>query len=406
MACSGNKGCGRNGDCSTNGCSRINFFDWLDNMLPPGTYEQENVYEVKFRSMLKGYYKNVNGLDLYAGDLVVVESERGYDIGTVSIGGQLVQLQLKKNKIKPSEIQRIYRKATEEDLKKCEELQKKEYSTLIKTREVIKKQGLDMKLSEVHYQADGSKATFFYIADGRVDFRELIKILAEEFKTRIEMRQIGLRQESALMGGIGSCGRVLCCASWLSDFKNVTTASARYQNIALNPSKITGLCGRLKCCLNYELEVYLDALNDFPDIKQLETEIGVAVLQKVDIFKKMMWFGYPNDDSWVGLTVQQVKELLALNKKGIKPPTLSVLEEEIKSTKKNQEPEIDFVDVVGQSKLNLKDNKPKNVQQSKSKSNAHNSNEKSQYHSKNNQKQNLKQNNQNKSKQDHNKKKN
>lgn len=355
MSCSTGKGCGRNGDCSEGGCSRINFYDWLENMLPPGTPENHNIYEVKFRGMQKGYYKNVNHLDLYPGDWVVVESDRGYDIGYVGIGGQLVRLQLKKNNIPENEVLKIYRKANEDELKKFTDLKVQEYSMLIKTREIISKLKIDMKLTEVFYQADGTKATFYYTAENRIDFRELIKILAEEFRIRIEMRQIGLRQESALVGGIGSCGRELCCSTWLENFKNVTTASARYQNISLNPSKITGLCGRLKCCLNYELEVYLDALSDIPEVKELQTELGTALLQKVDIFKKIMWFGYPNDDSWVGLPVEKVQEILELNKKGIKPPTLSLVDDTNSPIlTKNSE---DFVDVVGQSNLHLEKDK-------------------------------------------------
>ncbi len=366
MGCSTGKGCGRNGDCSEGGCNRINFYDWLENMLPPGTPESLNIYEVKFRGMQKGYYKNTNRLELYPGDWVVVESDRGYDIGSLGIGGQLVRLQLKKNNIPENELLKIYRKASEEELQKFTELKAQEYSMLIKTRGIISNLKLDMKLTEVFYQADGTKATFYYTAENRVDFRELIKILAEEFRIRIEMRQIGLRQETALVGGIGSCGRELCCSTWIQNFKNVTTASARYQNISLNPSKITGLCGRLKCCLNYELEVYLDALNDIPDIKEIKTELGTAVLQKVDIFKKIMWFGYPNDDSWVGLPVEKVHEIMELNNKGILPPTLSLLDEQ---TLKTEQLVIeDFVDVVGQSNLHLEPKK-KNKKSNKKKEN-------------------------------------
>lgn len=369
MGCSTGKGCGRNGDCSEGGCSRINFHDWLENMLPPGTSENQNIYEVKFRGLAKGYYKNVNHLDLYPGDWVVVESDRGYDMGTVGIGGQLVRLQLKKKNIPEHEVLKIYRKASDEELKKFIELKAQEYSMLLKTREIIARLKIDMKLTEVYFQGDGTKATFYYTAENRIDFRELIKILAEEFRIRIEMRQIGLRQESALIGGIGSCGRELCCSTWLEDFKNVTTASARYQNISLNPSKITGLCGRLKCCLNYELEVYLDALSDIPDVKELKTDLGTALLQKVDIFKKIMWFGYPNDDSWVGLPVDKVNEIVQMNKKGIKPPTLAILEEQKSETLKSQNE--DFFDVVGQSNLHLEPNK-KEKNKSKKKNNTKN----------------------------------
>jgi hypothetical protein len=236
-----------------------------------------------------------------------------------------------------------------------------------------------MKLTDVEYQADGTKAIFYYTAEQRVDFRELIKILAEDFKLRVEMRQIGQRQEAGLVGGIGSCGRELCCSSWLTEFENVSTASARYQNLSLNPMKITGLCGRLKCCLNFELETYLDAIKDIPKVNQIETELGVAYLQKTDIFKRMMWFSYPEDESWTGLPVEKVIEMVRMNKDGQKPATLH--EHEVKTPgAKNRGPKdnkesIDFVDVVGQSNLHLEKDKKNHKNRNKKKPNHTNQNQ-------------------------------
>lgn len=333
--------------CST-GCSRLGVTDWLENMLPPGHVEAQNIYEVKFKSTRKAFYRNVHALDLVTGDLIAVEAERGYDVGMVTMGGELVRLQMKKKKVKEDEVLKVYRHANEQDLKKLEQSRSREYGTLNRTRTIITELKLDMKLSEVEYQADGSRAIFYYTADQRVDFRQLIKQLATEFHIRVEMKQIGLRQESGLVGGVGSCGRELCCSSWLTDFKTVNTQAARYQNISLNPAKITGMCGRLKCCLNYELDTYMDALKDIPQVKELHTELGVAHLQKTDIFQKRMWFSYGGDANWTPMDVQQVVEVYTLNKQGVKPPSLAAAE----PTRPPAEKAPDFVDVVGQSRLN------------------------------------------------------
>ncbi len=347
--------------CQT-GCGRMSVFDWLENMLPPDVSEAENIYEIKFKGIRKGYHRNTRQLELITGDQVVVECERGYDIGTVTMGGELVLLQMKKKKIDPRQVTDIVRLATTEDLEKQTFARSRELSTLFRSREIISQLGLEMKLSEVEFQADNTKAIFYYIASQRVDFRELIKILAHEFKIRIEMRQIGLRQEAGLVGGIGSCGRELCCSGWLTDFKSVNTAAARYQNLSLNPTKITGACGRLKCCLNYELETYLDALKDFPQVQTIETELGTAKLQKTDIFKKQLWYSYAEEGSWVMLDVAQVIELQKLNSQGIKPPSLTLTTETpvkatigkvIKTNPSAKTPEVDFVDVVGQSNLHI-----------------------------------------------------
>jgi cell fate regulator YaaT (PSP1 superfamily) len=322
MGCS--TGCG----CKSAGCGFLNVYDWLSDMLPPGHIEANNIYEVSFKTTRKGFYQNVNALDLTTGDKVIVESDRGYDLGRITMGGELVKLNMKKKKINPEHTLKIYRIATAEDIKKLEELRSQEDAMLVHTRSIIRVLDLEMKLSAIEFQADGSKAIFYYTAEHRVDFRELIRILAQEFKIRIEMRQIGLRQESGLIGGVGSCGRELCCSSWLTDFKSVTTTAARYQNISLNPSKITGLCGRLKCCLNYELETYLDALKNIPDVKEIHTELGIAYLQKTDIFKNIMWFSYGGDSNWVAIKASTVAEVHQKYKRYSElPPSLAALED-------------------------------------------------------------------------------
>ncbi|MCU0450535.1 MAG: Signal peptidase-like protein [Bernardetiaceae bacterium] len=277
-----------------------------------------NVVEVRFKGGRKEFFRNVSNTHLTTGDAVVVEAQSGYHIGYVSLQGELVRLQMLKKKVKDNdEIKSIYRLASQKDLAKLEEVQNRELPTLYRTREIIGEAKLKMKLSDVEFQADNSKATFFYSAEDRVDFRELIKNLAGEFKVRVEMRQISLRQEAGRLGGIGVCGRELCCSTWLTDFKNVSTAAARYQNLSLNPSKLSGQCGRLKCCLNYELETYLDALVDIPKVdKPLETVKGKAYLQKTDIFKKIMWFSYDTESTWYPLSAERVREIQLMNEQG------------------------------------------------------------------------------------------
>ncbi len=323
-------GCNNNGACGTGGCNKMNVFDWLSNMEMP-TEDRFNIVEVRFKNGRKDFYRNTDRLNLTTGDAVIVEVPNGHHIGYVSMQGELVRLQMQKKKIPlDSEIRKIYRLAQQKDLDKFEEVKKRELPTLYRTREIVRDLKLDMKLSDIEYQADNTKATFFYSADDRVDFRELIKILAGEFKIRVEMRQISLRQEAGRLGGIGVCGRELCCATWLSDFKNVATSAARYQNLSLNPSKLSGQCGRLKCCLNYELETYIDALEDIPKIEgPLLTEKGDATLQKTDIFRKIMWFGFSEENTWYPLNVSRVNEILRMNREGKKPANLDkdVIEE-------------------------------------------------------------------------------
>ncbi len=316
-------GCKNNGSCGTEGCNKLNVFDWLIDMDEP-MGKKFDVAEIRFKNGRKEFFRNTNKIQLYTGDAVVVDVPNGHHIGYVSLQGELVRLQMLKKKVENDEsVRSIYRIATQRDLEKFEEVKAKELPILYRTRQIIMDQKLEMKLTDIEYQADGTKATFYYSADDRVDFRELIKILASEFKIRVEMRQISLRQEASRLGGIGSCGRELCCSTWLTDFKSVSTTAARYQNLSLNPSKLSGQCGRLKCCLNYELDTYMEALKDIPEIEEpLLTEKGDAILQKTDIFKKILWFGYQNENSWIPVDAQRVHEILELNKKGIKPATL------------------------------------------------------------------------------------
>lgn len=316
-------GCKNNGGCLTGGCNKMNVFDWLSNMDLP-VVDKFKIIEVRFKGGRKDFFRNSDGLILTTGDAVVVDVPNGHHIGHVSLQGELVRLQMQKKKIKnDDEIRKVYRIAHLKDVEKFNDVRNRESPTLYRARQIIQDLKLEMKLSDVEYQADNSKATFYYSADDRVDFRELIKFLAGEFKIRVEMRQISLRQEAGRLGGIGSCGRELCCSTWLSDFKSVSTSAARYQNLSLNPSKLSGQCGRLKCCLNYELDTYMSALKDIPQVeKPLLTEKGVAKLQKTDIFRKIMWFGYDDENIWHPINVKRVNEIIELNKKGVKPVSL------------------------------------------------------------------------------------
>jgi cell fate regulator YaaT (PSP1 superfamily) len=316
------KGCS-SGGCSTGGCNKMNVFDWLGNMDEP-VAEQFPIVEVRFKGGRKEFFRNSLQLDLTTGDPIIVEVPNGHHLGHVSLQGELVRLQMLKKSVKDDdEIKAIYRIATPKDLEKYEQTKARDMPTLFRTRQIIGELKLQMKLTDVEYQADNTKATFYYSADERVDFRELIKVLAAEFKIRVEMKQISLRQEAGRLGGIGSCGRELCCSTWLSEFKSVSTAAARYQNLSLNPSKLSGQCGRLKCCLNYELETYMEALKDIPTVDgPLLTQKGPVYLQKTDIFKKILWFGYHNESSWYPIPVARVNDILQMNRKGIMPPTL------------------------------------------------------------------------------------
>lgn len=320
----GTAGCQNNGHCSTGGCNKLNVFDWLSNMDAPALHRFD-VVEIRFKNGRKEFFRNANKLDIVTGDPVVVDVPNGHHIGYISLQGELVRLQMSKKGIKDDDsVREIYRKATSRDLERWEEARNREDTVMYRTKEIIQNTKLEMKLTDVEFQADGTKATFFYSAEGRVDFRELIKMLASEFKIRVEMRQISVRQEAGRIGGLGVCGRELCCSTWLTDFKNVSTSAARYQNLSLNPTKLSGQCGRLKCCLNYELDTYTEALKDIPEVESsLLTQRGAARLQKTDIFRKIMWFGYDDDNNWHPVDVNRVKEILKLNAKGKKPFSLT-----------------------------------------------------------------------------------
>jgi cell fate regulator YaaT (PSP1 superfamily) len=323
-------GCGSTGGCSTGGCTKMNSFDWLSNLDQPKD-SRFTVIEIKFKGGRKEYFRNKNSLDLYTGDFVVCEMPTGYHIGSVSLQGELVRIQMAKRGVSLNDdLPIIHRKASEKDLEKHSQAINRDLGTMYRSREICKQLKLNLKLSEVEYQSDNTKATFYYSADDRIDFRELIKLLAGEFKVRVEMRQISLRQEAGRIGGIGSCGRELCCSTWLTDFKSIPTAAARYQNLSLNPIKLSGQCGRLKCCLNYELETYIDAIKDIPAVdRPLQTEKGNATLQKTDIFRRIMWFSYPNETNWYPVQCDKVVEIQKMNTEGKKPVALENLVENI-----------------------------------------------------------------------------
>ncbi|WP_457615959.1 PSP1 domain-containing protein [Lutibacter sp.] len=379
------KGCKSNGSCTTGGCEKLSVFDWLANMTLPAGQKPVNVVEVRFKNGRKHFYRNVDNLQIAIGDIVAVEGNPGHDIGTVSLTGELIKIQLKKKgiDINSEEIKKIYRKATQKDIDIWKAAREKEYDTQYRGREIISRLGLKMKLSDVEYQGDGNKATFYYTADERVDFRQLIRDLASAFKIRVEMKQVGLRQEAARLGGVGSCGRELCCSTWLTDLRKVNTSAARYQQLSLNPQKLAGQCGKLKCCLNYELDTYLDALTGFP--KQdtvLKTEKGDGVFVKMDIFKELLWYTYKeNRTKWYKLTVDQVKEIIETNKNGEKVPSLEDYESDL-----IEEAKVDFENVVGQDSLTRFD-VPKRKKKRRSKNrNRKNTNQNSNQKSNHNQK--------------------
>jgi cell fate regulator YaaT (PSP1 superfamily) len=319
------RGCKNNGACGVGGCDKLSVFDWLANMDQPSDKDFD-IVELRFKNGRKEFFRNTQRLSLQINEALAVEGSPGHDIGTVSMIGQLVKLQLRQKNLDPEKenFRKIYRKATQRDIDIWQKAREKEWDTMILSRKIIDQLGLEMKLSDVEYQGDGNKATFYYTADGRVDFRELIRKLAGEFRVRIEMKQIGTRQEAARVGGIGSCGRELCCSTWLTDFRSVNTSAARYQQLALNPQKLAGQCGKLKCCLNYELDSYLEALKAFPKTDTvLKTQKGEAVYMKMDIFKGLMWYGYrEHAGEWIPLPVEKVNEIIGMNQGGKMPDAL------------------------------------------------------------------------------------
>ena len=354
------KGCKNNGTCGTDSCNKLTVFDWLANMSLPNGEKPFNWVEVRYKNGRKEYYHNTENLTLSIGDIVATQAKSGHDIGMVTLTGELVRVQMKRKNIKenPEEALKIYRKASQKDIDIWSAARDKEEPMKVKAREFAIDLKLQMKISDIEFQGDASKATFYYTAEERVDFRELIKVFAREFRTRIEMKQVGFRQEAARLGGIGSCGRELCCSTWLTDFRSVSTSAARYQQLSLNPQKLAGQCGKLKCCLNYELDTYLDALKKFPktDIK-LYTQKGTAVCQKTDIFKGHMWFAYEGEwMNWHKITAEQATEIVELNKQkkkvaSLEEYALDIVEEDTKT---------EFENVVGQDSLTRFDSPKRN----------------------------------------------
>ena len=325
-------------------------------MSLPNGVEPFKYVEVRFKNGRKDFYKNTENLSLSIGDVVATEASPGHDVGVVALTGELVRVQMKKKKVRQDspEILKIYRKASQRDIDIWQEAREKEDRMKVRAREIAIRLNLQMKISDIEFQGDASKATFYYTAEERVDFRQLIKEFAREFNTRIEMRQIGFRQEASRLGGIGSCGRELCCSTWLTDFRSVNTSAARYQQLSLNPQKLAGQCGKLKCCLNYELDTYLDALKEFPKNEvKLHTKKGTAVCQKIDIFKGLLWYAYEGDwSNWHVLTTEQANKIIAANSK--KEPVGSLEEYSVPAA---QEKEPDFNNAVGQDSLTRFDNK-------------------------------------------------
>lgn len=346
------KGCQSHGTCGTDGCNKLTVFDWLANIDTLSSTKTQLV-EVKFKNDRKAIYLNTANLPLHIGDVVAVEASPGHDVGIISLTGALVKIQFEKKKQNPEEVKKIYRIANQKDIDTWQDFRKKEYEIMIQARKISRSLGLSMKICDVEYQGDGTKATFYYTAEGRIDFRELIKQFAGNFRTKIDMRQIGYRQESSKVGGIGSCGRELCCSSWLTDFRSVNTAAARYQQLSINPTKLAGQCGKLKCCLNFELDSYLEAISDFPSQNTvLKTEKGNAHCLKIDVFRKKMWFIYSDNMlNWYDFQIDEVKNFIEQNKSGQMLPALEDL-------KKNTVV-VQVVDLIQEDSINRFENKNK-----------------------------------------------
>lgn len=371
-------GCGSSGDsglsCSTKaatGCENVNtcgnsyklsVFDWLSNIKNPAMSSCDFV-EVRFKNDRKSFYKNVNNLPIHVGSIVTVEASPGHDVGVVSLTGELVKIQMKKKKFPEDAPAKIYRIANQKDIEVWQDVRKKEDRIKLEARKIARNLGLEMKITDVEFQGDGGKVTFYYTADNRVDFRQLIKDYAAAFRTKIDMKQIGFRQEAAKVGGIGSCGRELCCSSWLTDFRSVNTNAARYQQLSINPQKLAGQCGKLKCCLNYELDSYLDVLQDFPPSSTtLETEKGKAFCIKIDVFKKKMWFAYvENSITWYDLDIYEVRKLIEKNKQGQPVPPL----EDLKTPDPLAIKEIDLIQENNVDRFEQKKSRPKNKNKNK-----------------------------------------
>ncbi|MFY7667410.1 MAG: PSP1 domain-containing protein [Crocinitomicaceae bacterium] len=373
------RGCKNNGTCSSGGCNKLEVYDWLANIALPAGQQVYDIVEVRFKNSRKSFYRNSEGYPLQIGDIVVVEMSPGYDVGVVSVVGELARIQVRKKapNLKPMETRKILRIANQEEIDKWIKGRSLEKDLMYKARTLALNLKMEMKISDVEYQGDLSKATFYYTAEGRVDFRQLIKDMADDFRVRIEMRQIGSRQEASRLGGIGSCGRELCCTTWLTDFRSVSTSAARYQQLSLNPQKLAGQCGKLKCCLNYELDMYLDSIKSFPKPEtRLHTEKGDAFHFKTDVFKRLMWYGYQGENGLIALTPERVKEIVKLNKEGVKPKDLKDFE-----IVEKKEVEVGYSNVVGQDSVNRFE---KNFTKSKNQNRKKKKNKNTQQENKNN----------------------
>lgn len=337
-----------NGDtcCSYNpSCCKLSVFNWLDGITQQ---DMAHLFEVRFKNTRKGIYKNESGQNLKIGEFVVVEAQNGYDLGIITLAGPIIARQLKRDRIDPEtyEFKKIYRRARTTDIEKWQEAIAREHRTMIRSRQMAADLELNMKIGDVEFQGDGTKAIFYYIADERVDFRQLIKNFAEEFRIRIEMKQIGARQEAGLIGGLGVCGQALCCSRYMNDFQSITTQAARCQDLSLNPQKLAGQCGKLKCCINYEAAAYIDAQNHMPRVHEpLQLEDGEAHLLKTDILRDIMWFSYDahNMANMIPLKADQVREIIDANKKGKKAPSL------LESKEKEKSPE--FLSAAGEESI-------------------------------------------------------
>lgn len=354
-------GCKSNGYCSTSGCNKLGVFDWLTGVPIPGGQQPFDGVEVRFKNTRKNFYRNTGGLQLMPGDLVSVDAAPGHDVGMVSLTGELVRAQMARRNVmvETYELRKVLRKSTQEDIDRWHEARKREEETMLQARQMAREAKLELKVTDVEFQGDGSKAIIYYTADERIDFRGIVRTMSDRFKVRLEMKQIGARQETGRIGGIGSCGRELCCSTWLTDFRSVTTSAARYQQLALNPQKLAGQCGKLKCCLNYELDMYIEAVKSYPSQNaKLKTQQGTGAHIKTDIFSGKMWYGFKKPGEgfvMAGLPIDVVRDILAQNKQGIEPEVdLNMADEPVEAVKKP-----DYENVVGQDELTRFDSRMK-----------------------------------------------
>lgn len=354
-------GCKSNGYCSTSGCNKLGVFDWLTGVPIPSGQQPFDGVEVRFKNTRKNFYRNTSGLQLMPGDLVTVDAAPGHDVGMVSLTGELVRAQMARRNVlvETYELRKVLRKSTQEDIDRWHEARKREEETMLQARQMAREARLDLKVTDVEFQGDGSKAIIYYTAEERVDFRGIVRTMSDRFKVRLEMKQIGARQETGRIGGIGSCGRELCCSTWLTDFRSVTTSAARYQQLALNPQKLAGQCGKLKCCLNYELDMYIEAVKSYPSQNaKLKTQQGTGAHIKTDIFAGKMWYGFKKPGEgfvMAGLPIDVVRDILAQNKQGIEPDVdLNMVNEPVEEVKKP-----DYENVVGQDDLTRFDSRMK-----------------------------------------------